>query len=334
MRATSARPARPSASRPSSSIEPMRRVPVEHGRYLAAHIPGATYVELPGIDNLIWAGDQDADRRRDPGLHHRRPAGARAIARSGDRPVHGHRRLDAGRRRARRRPLAPVCSTSTIAVARRPIERFGGHEVKTTGDGIVATFDGPARAIRCAAAIRDGVRELGLEIRAGLHTGEIEVQRIDIAGHRRPHRRAHLGARRRWRGARLGDGQGPRRRLRLHLRGPRDARAQGRARRVADLSARGALSLTNRLRRPTPEHVTRAGARVHAVAHDADAVHEHVVHPDRELVRLLERGPIRDRRRVEHDDVRDGTFPHDAAVAHPHPASPASRSSCGRPPRA
>jgi class 3 adenylate cyclase len=69
-----------------------------------------------------------------------------------------------------------------FGMARRAIDRFGGREIKTTGDGLVATFDGPARAIRAAASIRDGVRELGLEIRAGLHTGEIEIQGSDIAG--------------------------------------------------------------------------------------------------------------------------------------------------------
>jgi class 3 adenylate cyclase len=75
-------------------------------------------------------------------------------------------------------------------VARRQLDRFGGHEVKTVGDGILATFDGPARAVRCAAAIRDGVREFGLELRAGVHTGEIEVQPDDIGG-----LGVHIGAR-------------------------------------------------------------------------------------------------------------------------------------------
>ena len=61
------------------------------------------------------------------------------------------------------------------ALVRRELARWRGHEVDTAGDGFLATFDGPARAIRCACAIRDGVRTLGLEIRAGLHTGECEV---------------------------------------------------------------------------------------------------------------------------------------------------------------
>jgi class 3 adenylate cyclase len=68
------------------------------------------------------------------------------------------------------------------ALVRRELMRFRGHEVKTAGDGFLATFDGPARAVRCACSIRDAVRALGLEIRAGLHTGEIELTGKDIAG--------------------------------------------------------------------------------------------------------------------------------------------------------
>jgi class 3 adenylate cyclase len=75
-------------------------------------------------------------------------------------------------------------------VVRRQLERFGGREVKVVGDGFLATFDGPARAVRCAIAIRDEVRDLGLEIRAGIHVGEIEVLSDDIAG-----LAVHLGAR-------------------------------------------------------------------------------------------------------------------------------------------
>ena len=65
---------------------------------------------------------------------------------------------------------------------RSEVERFRGNTVKSTGDGVLATFDGPARAIRCACALRDGVRPLGLEIRAGLHCGEIELHDDDVAG--------------------------------------------------------------------------------------------------------------------------------------------------------
>jgi class 3 adenylate cyclase len=75
-------------------------------------------------------------------------------------------------------------------VVRRQLERFGGNEIKVVGDGFLVTFDGPARAVRCAIATRDEVRELGLEIRAGVHVGEIEVLPDDIAG-----LAVHLGAR-------------------------------------------------------------------------------------------------------------------------------------------
>ena len=68
------------------------------------------------------------------------------------------------------------------AQVRRQLERFHGREVNTTGDGFLARFDGPARAIRCAMAIRDVLRSLGLEVRAGVHTGEVELRDDDISG--------------------------------------------------------------------------------------------------------------------------------------------------------
>jgi len=68
------------------------------------------------------------------------------------------------------------------ALVRREIARFGGHEVKTTGDGFLVTFDGPARAIRCAAALVEAMRRLGIELRAGIHTGECEMMADDVGG--------------------------------------------------------------------------------------------------------------------------------------------------------
>ena len=79
---------------------------------------------------------------------------------------------------------------SHYRITRSELDRFRGREIKTTGDGLLASFDGPARAIRCALAVRDAVRPLGIEVRAGLHTGEVEVMTDDLGGIA-----VHVGAR-------------------------------------------------------------------------------------------------------------------------------------------
>jgi class 3 adenylate cyclase len=163
--------------------------PAAYGRFLGAHIPGATYVELPGADNLIWAGDQEAMLSEIQAfVTGVRPAPAphRVLATVLFTDIVGSTQRAAQLGDQRWQALLE----EHFRVSRRAIERFGGHEVKTVGDGIVATFDGPARGVRAAMAIRDGVRELGLQIRAGLHTGEIEVRPDDIAGIA-----VHIGAR-------------------------------------------------------------------------------------------------------------------------------------------
>jgi len=76
------------------------------------------------------------------------------------------------------------------ATVRRNLARFRGHEVKTTGDGFLATFDGPARGVRCAGAIAEEIKPLGIEVRAGLHTGECEIIGDDVGGIA-----VHIGAR-------------------------------------------------------------------------------------------------------------------------------------------
>jgi class 3 adenylate cyclase len=166
-----------------------RGFPVEHGRYLAEHIPGARYVELPGVDNLIWAGDQDAmiDEIQDfvTGVRPARTS-RRVLATVLFTDIVGSTRVAAEMGDGRWQELLD----DHYRIIRRQLDRYGGQEVKTVGDGILATFDGPARAIRSAVAIREGVGELGLEIRAGLHTGEIEVEPDDIAG-----LAVHIGAR-------------------------------------------------------------------------------------------------------------------------------------------
>jgi class 3 adenylate cyclase len=162
---------------------------VAHGRYLAKHIPDARYVELPGIDNLIWAGDQDAIVAEIQAfLTGVRPAPEphRVLATVLFTDIVGstERAAELGDS-----PWQALLADHNRAV-RRQLDRYGGREVKVVGDGFLATFDGPARAVRCAIAIRDDVRELGLEIRAGIHVGEIEVLPDDIAG-----LAVHIGAR-------------------------------------------------------------------------------------------------------------------------------------------
>jgi class 3 adenylate cyclase len=165
-------------------------VNVEAGRFLAQHIPSARYLELPGTDHLFYVGDNAAE-----------------IADAIEQFLTGSRTPVAADR-----VLATVLFTDIVgstekaatlgdrrwrdvldnhhATIRANLSRFRGHEVKTTGDGILATFDGPARGVRCACAITDEIRPLGIEVRAGLHTGECEVMGDDVGGIA-----VHIGAR-------------------------------------------------------------------------------------------------------------------------------------------
>ncbi|MBA2361667.1 MAG: adenylate/guanylate cyclase domain-containing protein [Actinobacteria bacterium] len=166
-----------------------RDVNVEEGRWIAAQIPGANYVELPGDEHLIWAGNVDAvvDEVEE--------------FLTGSRPVHEADRV-----------LATVLFTDIVgsteraaelgdrrwgdvieqhhAIVRRELEGFRGEEMDTAGDGFFATFDGPARAVRAAWSIREAVRELGIELRVGLHTGECELMADKAGGIA-----VHIGAR-------------------------------------------------------------------------------------------------------------------------------------------
>jgi class 3 adenylate cyclase len=147
----------------------------EANRYMAEHIPGAEYVALPGKEHIPYLGDQDI------------------VLDQIERFVKGVRAEEAELERV----LATVLFTDIVgstqraaqlgdrdwaqlleehhAIVRRLLARYRGTEVDTAGNGFFATFDGPARAIRCAQAIREAVARLGLEIRAGLHTGECET---------------------------------------------------------------------------------------------------------------------------------------------------------------
>jgi class 3 adenylate cyclase len=164
-------------------------IPPALGKYVADHIPGAKYVELPGrnmyqfvepwrpsfqeIYEFLTGHQVDVadDRVLATVLFTDIVDSTRQASEIGDRDWHAL--LDAH-----------------DAVVRAQLSRFGGREVNTSGDGFLAMFDGPQRAIRCAMAIRDAVQSLGIEVRAGLHTGECEVRGDDIGGIA-----VHIGAR-------------------------------------------------------------------------------------------------------------------------------------------
>jgi class 3 adenylate cyclase len=166
-----------------------RAVRVEHGRYLAERIPGAKYVELPGDDHFPFIGDSD-------------------------RILDEIEKFLTGARHAQEldRVLATVLFTDVVgatgraaalgdrqwrelldrhhALVRRELTAFRGKEIDTAGDGFLASFDGPARAVRAAQTISDKVRLIGLDIRAGLHTGECEIIGPKLTGIT-----VHIGAR-------------------------------------------------------------------------------------------------------------------------------------------
>jgi len=161
-----------------------KTIPVEAGRYLAQHIRGAKYVELPGEDHLLQAFDQDTldlliDEIEEfvtgsrPG-----PEPDRVLVTVMFTDIVGSTERAAAVGDRRWRELLD----GYLGVARRQLERFRGREIDVAGDGLFATFDGPARAIRCACAIRDAVPQLGLEVRAGLHTGECEIAGAKVSG--------------------------------------------------------------------------------------------------------------------------------------------------------
>jgi class 3 adenylate cyclase len=156
-------------------------IPVEQGRFLAAHIAGARLVELAGSDwGLPWQGaDVALDHVEEflVGLR-RPPAPSRVLSTVLFTDIVASTEL-AGRLGDRRwRELLAVHDDA----AGRVVEEFQGQLVKTTGDGILATFDGPGRGIGCAAALRDELRAIGLQVRAGLHTGEVELRDGDVGG--------------------------------------------------------------------------------------------------------------------------------------------------------
>ncbi|MBS1887978.1 MAG: adenylate/guanylate cyclase domain-containing protein [Actinobacteria bacterium] len=158
-----------------------RVVPVRQGHYLAEKIPGARYVELSGEDHLAMVGDQDEllDEVEEFLLGSRRAREPeRALATVLFTDIVGSTELAAELGDRRWRDLLERHD----ALVRRQLDLHRGREVKTTGDGFLATFDGPTRAIRCACAIREELSGIGIEVRAGIHTGEVELIGDDVGG--------------------------------------------------------------------------------------------------------------------------------------------------------
>ncbi|HKN14592.1 MAG TPA: adenylate/guanylate cyclase domain-containing protein [Candidatus Binatus sp.] len=187
---TDVRAALPSVQAPCLVMHAANGSMFEHqSKYLAEHLPHARLVALDGIDHFPWfAGGDRIVAEVEEFVTGTRSAVAndRILATLLFTDIVGstERAAELGDRRWRE------VLQNYYSLARRQIERYRGIEVGTEGDGIFARFDGPARAVFCARAIRDGVKDLGVKIRAGLHTGEIELKGDDLSG-----LAIHIGAR-------------------------------------------------------------------------------------------------------------------------------------------
>jgi class 3 adenylate cyclase len=155
-------------------------VSVEGARYIASVIPGARFIEFPGQDHVFWAEDDEVFGALEEFVTGQpaTPRSDRFLATMLFTDIVGstERAAEVGDHKWQR------LLQRHYEMAEHLLERYEGRLVKTTGDGVVAHFDGPGRAIRCAAAIRDSAPAIGVEIRAGLHTGEIERVGNDVAG--------------------------------------------------------------------------------------------------------------------------------------------------------
>jgi class 3 adenylate cyclase len=177
------RPLLPSISVPTLVVhrEGDRYIHVGAGRYMADHIPDARLVLLPGADHVFWAGDTDAlvDEIEEF------LTGARSGA-EGEVVLAAVLFTDIVASTEHQARVGPRdwsrLTDRHDAMVRAALVSHRGREVKTTGDGFLATFDGTGRALRCAAEILAGAKDIGLELRAGVHTGEVEVRGDDIAG--------------------------------------------------------------------------------------------------------------------------------------------------------
>lgn len=163
--------------------------PIDGARYLAAEIPGARLVELEGVDHIPFVGDTEliADEIETflTGTRHSTAPGRQLLTvLFTDIVGSTERAVELGDRRWR------AVLDQHDDLTREQVKRFGGRAIKSTGDGFLATFDGPTRGVECADAIRAGVATHGIEVRAGLHTGECEIRGEDVAG-----MAVHIGAR-------------------------------------------------------------------------------------------------------------------------------------------
>ena len=156
-------------------------IKIEHSRYLAGQIPGARYLELEGSDNMFSVGNSEAllgeiEEHLTGVRHEHEPDRMLATVLFTDICDSTRRAAEMGDRGWR------DLLERHDALFRHALDRHRGREVKRTGDGFLATFDGPARAIRCAASVAEAMGSLGIKVRAGLHTGELEVMDSDLGG--------------------------------------------------------------------------------------------------------------------------------------------------------
>ena len=183
--ATDVRAVLPAVSAPTLVLHTVENpiISIENGRYLAQHIPNAQLVELPGADNAVFLGSAVG------------PAVVDEIEEflTGTRVAADHARMlttllftDVVGSTDRAAAIGDQAWRTVLdrhdEAVRRQLGRFSGHQEKLTGDGMLATFDGPARAIRCGTAIRDAARQIGLDVRVGIHTGEVERRGTELAG--------------------------------------------------------------------------------------------------------------------------------------------------------
>ena len=157
-----------------------RAIPIKEGKFIADHVPGATFVELPGADHWPWIGDERAVEEIQEFLTGMRDGG------EADRVLATVMFVDIVDSTKQAADLGDRRWTDLLevfyAVVRRELGRFRGREIDTAGDGFLVTFDGPAQAIRCATALIDAVEAIGLHIRVGIHSGEVERVADKISG--------------------------------------------------------------------------------------------------------------------------------------------------------